>query len=170
MFKKVLIGTTILLLFIIIAEALYLFFFKTKPQKNASAIATSTQSSSPASPASSSYQETEQDTLKINKILGIYISSAGPMFADGEIRTRLTGYVVKPPQVDENSITFDMNTDAAGNENSTIKAYFENTKFMNDTMEQIDHRTIKQGDQMSVVYIYNYKLDQYFTEVIAKSK
>jgi len=165
MFKKVLVGITVLLLFIIIGEALYLFVFKTKTNTD---IATVARNATVAS-APSVFRETEQDTLKVNKILGIYLSSASPMFAAGEIRTTLQGYIVKSPQVDDKSITFDMNTNSTGNENSTIKAYYENTKFMDENMQPVDYHSIKQGDQMSVVYIYNYKLDQYFTEIIVKS-
>ncbi|QQS44455.1 hypothetical protein IPM65_02560 [Candidatus Roizmanbacteria bacterium] len=156
MFKKVLIGTTVLLLFTIVAEAVYLFVFKTKATTETATVAKTASDVSTASTPSSS-RETEQDTLKVNKILGIYLSSASPMFAAGEIRTTLQGYLVKQPQLEQESITFEMNTMSTGNENSTIKAYFENTKFVDENGKPIDYHTIKQGDQMSVVYIYNYK-------------
>ena len=167
MFKKVLLGTAALLLLVITGESLYLFVFKAKtPTTTATVAKTASVASTPVS--SPAFSETEQDTLKVNKILGIYLSSASPMFSAGEIRTTLQGYVVRQPQSDDKSITFDMNTDSTGNENSTIKAYFENTKFMDKNQQPIDYHSIKQGDQMSVVYIYNYKLDQYFTEIVVQ--
>ncbi len=165
MFKKVLAGTTILLFIVVIIEALYLFVFKTETTTDSvTVVETKSTASTP-----SSFRETEQDTLKVNKILGIYLSSASPMFAEGEIRTTLQGYIVKQPLFDEKSVTFDMNTTTEGNENSTIKAYFENTTFLDENRQPIDYHSIKKGDQMSVVYIYNYKLDQYFTEIVVKS-
>lgn len=165
MFKKVLIGTTVLLLITIIGETVYLFVFKTKATPETATVA-KTASAVPAAATTSSYRETEQDTLKVNKILGIYLASGGPMFVDGEIQSTLIGYVMTTPKVNKDSIVFEMNVDTQGHENVAIMAYFENTSFLNEKQEKIEYQSINPGDKISVVYRYNYKLDQYFTEVI----
>lgn len=165
MFKKVLAGITILLFIVIIIEVLYLFVFKTKTGDTATVVETKSTASPP-----SSFRETEQDTLKVNKILGIYLSSGGPMFVDGEIKTTLEGYVMTAPIVKSDSIVFEMNVDKIGHENVAITAFFENSTFLNQKREKIDYQSINPGDRLSVVYMYNYKIDQYFTEIIIQNE
>lgn len=167
--KKIVLGIVIIFLLVIAGEVAYLLYIRSKPGSTPVSQSQTSKTEVTQETASTPFKETPQDTLRVNKILGIYLSSASPLFANGEVRTTLRGYVVSPPQIDSDSITFQMNINQNGNENSTIKAYFENTKFLNESSQPVDYHSIEQGDHMSVVYIYNYKLDQYFTEVVLEA-